>query len=121
MYTSFAEVRRAAPGIHVFKLIGGGGAFEVSILTPQKNDAEHDDKRVSAQCTIGDGTRKNPYTYEIVADVSPHYAIIDLWYRFRELTKLEHARLIFIEVNDWVLQVGPDGVTSEDGHFTKLI
>jgi len=120
MYASFRDLRRAVPSIHVYKRIGGGGAFEVSILIPQDRDETHNDQRWSERYTVGDGSKKNPYTYESVVDVSPHYAVIDLWYQFRDVA-MRTRDPVYITVNDWVLRVGSEGVTAEDGHFTKLV
>lgn len=106
MTTSFAEIRRAAPPIHVFD---EGG---VTVLEPQDQDVRYEGATESY--TEGDGSRENPYSYLSAAPVSAHYGIVDLWSRFRD-------EAVFIKINDWLLEVGPEGVTASDGHFTKLV
>ena len=115
--TSFAEIRRVAPPIHVFKPASKYDKGGVTVLEPQEHDTRYEDRRysegVTQSYTKGDGSRTNPYTYLSAAPVSAHYGIVDLWSRFRNET-------VFIKVNDWLLEVGPEGVTASDGHFTKL-
>lgn len=113
MSFNFAEVRRAAPDIYVSDSDG-----HPSLLKPGKNDDQETDHRVSEGTedndrTMGDGSRDNPYRCRGASSVSPHYMIVDLWSRFREETA-------FIQVNRWLLETSFDGVTSSDGHFTKL-
>lgn len=120
MNRSFADIRRAVPSIHVFKSASKRCDAAVTIITPQAGDERYERRRYSENYTEGNGNRENPYTYRSAASVSPHYAIVDLWFGFRELTTQANARAVFIKVNDWILQVGPEGVTAEDGHFTKI-
>jgi len=112
MAMSFAEIRRAVPSIHVFKPFDERGARD---LTAENTDESYENRLYSDGHITGDGSEKTPYTYRSATSVSPHYAIIDLWFEFRD-----RISTVFIEVNDWVLQVGHDGVTAADGHFTKL-
>ncbi len=121
MTASFAQIRRAVPSIHVFIPLSKSSSGGVTILAPSSIDHLYENRRYSESYSIeGDGSRDNPYTYESVAQASPHYGIIDLWFKFHELTKQANSPSVFIEINDWILQIGPEGVTSEDGHFTKL-
>ena len=108
-----AGVRKYAPKIRVCNPQEG-----VMILTRQSQDAEYEAKeggffKFSVE---GDGTRFKPYRYTNPASVSPYYAIIDLWFRFR-FVKYE----VFIQVNDCILIVQPKGVIATSGHYTKFI
>lgn len=114
----FTEILSAAPPIRVFaprsKNNGGG----VTFLTPKLSDERRKYHRYSqgeegGRFIQGDGSHENPYTYKHGAPVSSHYVIVDLWFGFRD-------RAVFISVNHWILKVSPEGVTAEDGHFTKL-
>lgn len=111
--TSFAEIRRAAPPIHVFEPTSKRNKGGVTVLEPKDCDAEYEDRRYSEDYTEGDGSRTNPYMYLSAAPVSPHYGIVDLWSRFRD-------KAAFIKVNNWLLEVRPEGVIASDGYFTKL-
>lgn len=113
---TFSEVRKLASitGIHVFNSF-----FEenpgVTVLFPINTDALDESGCCSAAFVIGDGSKCNLLTYRSAASVSPHYAILDLWFRFRRFGQ------VFIRANDWLLRVEPEGVTAEDGCFTKLL
>lgn len=109
MTRSFAEIRRAAPPIHV----SGSHKGDVTILEPRDRDVDYEGHRYSENFIEGDGSRENPYSYLSSAPVSPHYATVDLWSRFRDV-------VVFIKVNDWLLEVNSDGVTALDGVHTKL-
>lgn len=117
MASSFAEIRRAAPPIHVFKPAGKCDNGGVTVLKSIDCDVLYEHRGYShganRSYTKGDGSRENPYQYLGAAPVSAHYAIVDLWFRFRSET-------VFIKINDWLLEVSSDGVTASDGHFTKL-
>ena len=108
-----AEVRKYAPQIRVCSPQEGA-----KILTRQPNDAEYEAKEGDAFLFFieGDGTRFRPYRYMGPAPVSPYYAIIDLWFRFR-FVKYK----VFIQVNDCILIVQPKGVIATSGHYTKFI
>ena len=109
---SLIEVLRQAPPIHVFKFVPFV-KVESMLLKPSKRDLKYESM---GDFIGGDGTLENPYHYSIPRDVSPRFAIIDLWLRFRG----QGFNLVFIEVNDWLLRVRFYGVTAEDGCFTKL-
>ena len=113
MIKSFAEIRRAAPNIHVFIPFEQNG---VTMLRPGDLDERYENRPYSEGYIEGNGTQEKPYTYKSAAPVSAHYAAIDLWFRFRHCN-----RPVFIKINDWLLQVNSDGVTAADNHFTKLI
>ena len=117
MTASFAEIRRAAPPIHVFKTADEHDKGGVTVLNPQDQDARHEDRRYSEGTTVsytkGTGGRESPYQYLSAAPVSSHYGVVDLWSRFRD-------EAVFIKINDWLLEVSPEGVTASDGHFTRL-
>jgi len=108
----FVWTRRAVSNIHVFKPAGKYDKGGVTVLTPSNIDDRYEN-RYSEGYTEGSGYRDNPFQYLSAAPVSPHYGIVDLWSRFRNVT-------VFIKINDWLLEVSPDGVTASDGHFTKL-
>jgi len=117
MAKSFAQIRRTVPSIHVSRPRTAECFAEVTILEPQLGDCQYENHRYSKDSMEGDGSKRNPYTYRVAAPVSPHYAIVDMWYKFRRESK---TRTIFIEVNDWILEVTPKGVRAVCGHFTKL-
>lgn len=106
----FSDIRKDVPSVHVF---GSKDASE-STLTASKMDDMYDEKQYSEGYTEGDGSKANPYTYKSAAPVSPHYAIVDLWLKYR-------SQQCYIEVNKWLLQVTPEGVIAEDGKFTRLL
>ncbi|MFA5021290.1 MAG: hypothetical protein WC517_04505 [Patescibacteria group bacterium] len=66
----------------------------------------------------GRGTKSSPYSGIAAEDVTPHCGIVNLWLAFREAS---YQRRVFIEVNDYVLQVTPEGVIALDGTFTRLL
>ncbi len=66
----------------------------------------------------GDGTLDDPFEYWASLDVSPHFAIIDLWLSFRRLSL---TRPVFIRVNEYILQIFWQGVRAENGQFTRLL
>ena len=107
----FSEIRRAVPKIHVFEPGDKGG---VTLLEPQESDERHEIRRYGEGYVEGDGSRKNPYRYLSAAPVSPHYIVVDLWLMFRDA-------VAYIQANDWLLEVAPEGVTALDGHFTKFV
>ena len=102
-----------APSIHVFY------NDRVTVLKCRMKGANHKDTLLSKHSIIGDGTKQLPFTTRAM-DVSPYNVIVDLWLQNRSYTSRD-TKPIFIEVNDWVLQVEPDGVISEDDYFTKLL
>jgi hypothetical protein len=111
----FGKIRRSTPSIHVFCATGG-----VTLLRPGNEDQRYENRQYSSDFTKGNGDKDYPFQYRNAAPVSPHYAIIDLWLGFRDRTMQANAQTIFIKINHWLLQIGPDGVTAADGHFTKL-
>lgn len=109
-----AEVRKQVPKIHVCSEQEGA-----RILTRQPTDAEYEAKeggsfRFSVE---GNGTRSKPYRYTGPASVSPYFGIIDLWFRYR----FTQGGVVFIQVDDWILVVMPNGVVSRDGYYTKFV
>ena len=116
MKNTFADVRRQAPSIHAVNNQG-----EIYNFCPSPQNAQYESRRCSYHSIHGDGSRKKPY-YGNASPMSPHYFIVDLWFKFRPLAlKKAKARFVWIEINDCLLQVKPDGVMAEDGHFTKLL
>jgi hypothetical protein len=111
MVPCFPDVLRSAPNIHVSPTI---------VLQPNDQDYRYNSKRYGIDCVEGNGSWKNPYTYQSAAPVSPHYAIVDLWFGFAYYGKQHPIRKIFIKVNDWILEATIEGVISQDGIFTKL-
>jgi hypothetical protein len=75
---------------------------------------------LSEHSIIGNGTKQQPFTHRCSMDVNPHNVIVALWLQSLSCNPGD-TNPIFIQVNDWVLQVGLDGVTSEDDYFTKLL
>ncbi len=110
MEKSFEEIRCAVSGIYVNNAENGD-----IILRPKDNDLLQSYRRdkINIQIT-GDGSESNPYRYLYPVRVSEHFAVVDLWYRFH------NHRSMYIEVNNWLLQVIPNGVISEDGHMTRI-
>lgn len=122
MDESFEEIRRSVSSIHVFKPTKGKDpARATDLVSSRFDDRTYRVRRRGHDFIGGDGSKLNPYTYKGAASVSPYYAIIDLWMEFRDRARAAGAPPIFIKVNDWVLQIGPEGVTAEDGHFSKLL
>ena len=111
---SLKKVLSTAPNIHVFDSNG------ITILKPKMPHAKYNDTPLSEHSISGDGTRQQPFTHRSSMDVNPHNVIVDLWLQNLRFIS-QHGNSIFIQVNDWILQVEPDGITSEDGHFTKLL
>jgi len=109
---SLIEVLRQAPSIRVFRL-QPFLMVENIFLKPAKRDQKH--KPLGVQFIEGRGTKRNPYQYAISRDVSPHFAVVDLWFRFH------NSGPVYIKVNDWLLRAGVVGVIAEDGHFTNLL
>lgn len=112
---TFAEALKYAPPIHAFRLNPFESA-ETTMLKPQKQDCEYSAMPYSYGFMSGDGSAGAPYEYESAAPVSAHYAVVDLWFRFRK-----SQQPIFIKANDWLLRVDREGVSAEDGHFTRLL
>ena len=110
---TLAQVRKMVPGIHVSR------GRETTILRPQPTDVQYEARQYSDNFTEGRGTKKRPFTYLSAAPVSAHYAVIDLWLKFR--SRANKKMRVFIEVNDWILQVESSGVRAEDGQFTRFI
>lgn len=92
--------------------------FSVTILSGPKD--EEAALRWGGDVSVdGSGTRENPIRTP-AADVSPHFGVFELWfltYRW----KRDAEKPIFIEVNDYLFAVTPEGVISEDGCFTRLL
>lgn len=107
---AFAEIRRDAPPIFVSR------SDETRFFLPQEQDAQYDARPYSSNFIEGTGSRRRPFTYVSAAPVSAHYAILDMWFKFRG----RRSRPVFIEVNDWVLRVYHTGVRAENGTFTRL-
>ena len=107
---SFSRIRRQISGIHVFNDFEG-----VTIVTRKPLDAEYEMRRYADHFIEGCGSRKDPYRYRGAAPVSPHFAIIDLWFEFHIHTG------VFIQANDWMLKVERDGVRAADGCLTRLV
>jgi len=109
-----AEVRKYAPKIYVCSQQEG-----VEIITRQPTDVEYEVKEEGSFSfsVEGHGTRFSPFRYSDAAPVSPYYAIIDLWFRFR----LIENSIVFIQANDWILVIQPKGVVSTGGHYTKFV
>jgi len=85
-------------------------------LMPTVSDAKYFNRRYNGRSSDGDGTSiRCPITY-CAAPVSPHYAIVDLWFELRN-----RKERVIIEVNDWLLQVTHEGVIAENGQFTRLL
>jgi hypothetical protein len=119
MNKSIPEIRATVPRIHVFKPHREGEfPGEATVLMPNSIDATYGDSQLTV--VSGSGTLKDPFGGP-ASGQSPHRAIISLWYTFYERTQGKSAAPIFIEVSNWVLQVGPEGVTAADGHFTRLL
>lgn len=114
MSKTFAEIRGSVSNIHVYKT--GGECAGVTILTPTEVDAREESIDYNEGDIEGDGSRENPFTFRGAATVSPHFDIIALWLKCRDRVD----SVPFIRANCWVLQVVPDGVIAEDGHFTKF-
>lgn len=107
---TFAEIRRKAPPIFVSR------GKETSILFPQERDVQYDEHPYSRYFIEGTGSLRFPYTYVSAADASAHYAVVDLWFRFRK-----RKRPVFIEVNDWVLRVEQASGRAMNNTFTRLL
>lgn len=107
---TFAEIRRRAPNIFVSR------GNETNVLVPQPQDAQYDSHPYSRDCIEGNGSQRSPYTYKSAAPISAHYAIVDLWFRFRN-----RHRPVFIKVNDWILRAEQTGVRADDCTFTRLL
>lgn len=111
----FDTIRRSVPVIHVFlavSLAEGGG---ITLLVPQTDD--HGSVQAHEHFIVGTGTHQDPLRYRSAINASPHFAIIDLWYKKHACSETEE---VFIEVNDWLLRIEQNGVRAEDGHFTKF-
>ena len=105
---SFIEICKNVPVVCVFD---NNGADE---LVAQDYDQKVYDTRSNDNFIEGDGSYENPYQYAVASAASPHYAIIDLWIRFRHLP-------CFIKVNNWTLKIVPKGVVAMNGCFTRFI
>lgn len=128
MNRSFSEIRRSVPSIHA------GSRHDREFLWTQKEyDERYEERRVSLGAPArgnfppqpyirGIGTHEDPYAYKSAADVSPHYGVIDLWYGAVELlgTNMDQGG-IFIEVNEFIFHVVPEGVISSDGVYTNFL
>lgn len=114
----FSEILMRAPVIHAFAM----KAFEYIEIFMLKHHIE--DERYldppfnpySEDFTIGDGSKDNPFEYQSAAPVSPHYAIVDLWYHFAS-----EGGPTYIRANDWLFLANTEGVISGDGIFTRLL
>lgn len=78
------------------------------------------DYRFSHSSAIGDGHRETPFEYGHACDISPYYSLIELWLRFCHIAFQRPRGHTFIRTNDFLFVVEPDGITAEDGHFTKF-
>jgi len=111
---TFASVQSEVPSIHVYRVEGGGTEVEKQQSDPSVSD--HPSRH-----TRGTGTRRNPYCYRGVNPPSAHYRIVHLWLKLRPTVEEEWTRGIYIRVNDWLLQLTPEGVTAEDSQRTRLL
>ena len=109
---TLSKILSRVPNIHVFDK-----DQDVQIFDPQKGKKR--DKPFSEYSIRGDGSRENPFIHSS-ADVSPHYTVIDLWLKSREHAMGANHRPVFIEVNDCLLEVTPEGVIAGDGYFTRF-
>lgn len=118
--TAMRVAFKLAPEIHAYHEKTG-----VTMLVPSEKETNTEEMlrhiRYSEKIAIGTGSREQPYEYECALDVSPYYAVIDLWLHFNMLARIrKHSNKTFVRVNDWIFSVEQKGVTAEDGHFTKL-
>lgn len=68
---------------------------------------------------FGSGTKEDPFATP-AADHSPHFGVFEMWFVLRNWQS-DPENPIFIQVNDWIFTVTPEGVTAEDGVFTFLL
>ncbi len=110
---TFGETQARAPNIHA------SHKGQTTTLKPDHvYDARRRHRRYSKGSTgqpyeRGSGTRRDPYMYLSAASVSAHYGVVDLWYGHRD-------RQCYIQINDWLFQVTPEGVIAEDGVLTRI-
>jgi hypothetical protein len=106
------EVRRAAPPIQV---------AADTVLHPQPGD---DTKPSYAPGYVdGTGAINNPFRYRSAADVSPHFALVDLWLAYRPDND-DDPQQTWAQANTWLVRLTPEGIeASEAGTrwFTKLL
>ena len=108
------KILRKAPNIHVFDNNG------VTVLMQKEYGAKQMKTSLSRHSIIGEGTQQLPFEPRCSIDVNPHNVVVDLW--LQSLSRRSgDTNSIFIKVNDWVLKVESDGVTSEDDCFTRLL
>lgn len=112
---TFAEVLIAAPPIYA-SAVDEHENIESVVFQPRPQDKMFMDRQYSNNYVSGSGSKESPFQYISAATVSPHYCVVDLWYKYRN-----EGDDVYIGVNDWILQVTPEGVTAEDGTFTKLL
>ncbi|MEK7089281.1 MAG: hypothetical protein AAB920_00495 [Patescibacteria group bacterium] len=113
---TIADVVAFAPEIHATKTNG------TTKLRQGQKDAYYikNDYRFSHSSAIGDGHRESPFEYGHAQDISPYYSLIDLWLRFCHVAFRRAEGHTFIRANDFLFVVEPDGITAEDGGFTKF-
>jgi len=104
---NFQKTRRAVRSIHINK--------DVNLTAKPFDDREKFRQR--DELIKGTGSQQDPYVYN-ASGASPHFAIIDMWLRFKNRATGDHP--IFIKVSIWTLKVVPEGVVAEDGQLTKL-
>lgn len=111
---TFADVLVQAPPIHVSER-----GRSITVLKGTAEDRRRMDSRFGENRTEGDGSRESPYRYRSAAAVSPHYAIVDLWFGCR--AEAENSKDVFITSNGWLLRVTLWGVIAEDRYMTRLL
>lgn len=66
----------------------------------------------------GSGTKKDPLRVP-VADSSPHLGVFELWFLYKR--SVASGEELFIRVRDLIFSLSEEGVTAEDGSFTRLL
>lgn len=104
--------------IHAARRSPSGG-FYVTILSRGMKDDEAAMRWRGDASIDGSGTRENPIRTP-AADVSPCFGVFEIWF-LAHGWKRDAEKPIFIEVNDYLFAVTPEGVISEDDRFTRLL
>lgn len=120
----FTQVLAQAPSIEAYSEEGPSAG--TTILKSTQADQKHNDKPYADRTFIkGTGVDGDPYEYLSAAGVSPHYAVVNLWFLFRPKTEFSSTPLI--RVNDWMFKCLQDGVQVWPGgpgnmpSFAKLL
>ncbi len=111
----FYEIWLGAPEIHARDPVSG---FEVITLSVGPKDKEVAKRWRGNLFMKGAGSREKPLQGP-AADHSPHFRVFEMWFILRSRTTEENP--LFIEVNDMVFSVVPEGVVAEDGQPTQLL